>query len=1428
MITYPIPLRAACWCLALLPAFVSAQTEVNVRLQPQASLLQAYLERPVGTQRISTELAAAYPFVADIQAARSPGSLNRLAGTPLEGVFTLTLTGEDLPGTLTRLRNSGAFEFVEENRRPRVDHAPAAPALIPNDDSLANQWYHTYIQTYDAWDLTQGDPSVRIGVIDTGLDYEHPEFAGQLWINPAEDLNQNNTFEPWPASEVRNGLTGDLDGTDADFNGYADDVIGYDFTDQPRSPYGGDYLFEDPDPLDDNSHGTLVSGVIGARQGNQYGGSGLAPGCKLVTLRAFAANGGGEDDDIARAIVYAADNGIRILNFSFGDVYPSAMMQAAIQYAWARGVIMVGSAGNGTGDNLHYPSGFPEVISVSASTRDTRDGTEYLWPLSSYGLTVDLCAPGARIFTPTLRDADDPDAYPFTYTQGTSFSAPIVTSGVALLSSYRGYFSPAQTRAMLATTADDIADAGWDHFTGAGRVNLLRLLEAGGSSVVALHTPAHESGSPQDTVYITGTALDPEFLYVSVEYQAGTEGDDTWETLLDAYPYQVRDDTLARWILTGLPEGTYTLRLRVQKTDGFTLEDRSLFVRDKTPPEVQIQVAAPAWDNEIRKYMLVFRSSDIARHTLLYRRAGAGTYSRMAADRISRSGSFLAGDDILPAGTWELALESVNQAGLVTLTSLPTTTLQPAYLTQSGWTRKPYALPLGRLLPGTFDLDNDGFQEVIQSEYRDGLSFGRVKWYEIIGPTVFVRDSVQAVSVLIPKDIADTDGDGLQELLASVNDTTYIFEQAAANTFPAVQTYFSTGDTLYAARFADTDLDGQQEIILKNFQDYFVYESAGNSWVRSARLRDISPDYQGSVAPRAEIADFDGDGRAEIAFGDFDGDVLVYEHQGGQTYAPVQVDTTRLTKSGPYLTAGDFDGDGREELFVAVHTSSLRNDDFEYETPYWWLRIIQPATTGVWSTIWEEFLYDIDTEEFNAATVGNLDADPADELVFTTFPRTYVLEQTQGGYGFTWFQYGALATHHVIGDLDQNGISEVGIGRGDSTFFYEKNLAYAGPQPVVSLKAKVLGPAQVQLDWTPAPGATQYEIWRVRDPARNDTAVVTGPVTGTRFTDAGLTSGTEYLYAIRSLNPGLTPPQSGFEAIVVVQPHALPRLDSAVALGPRQVAAWFSQPMMDRPEDLPRYQVNQIPPTALARSQGGRRILLSLAAPLAPGTHTLRVDSSLTDAGLACMNPAYQSVSFSWAPRQDDLLYLTQWRATGDKTALLRFNLPLDETTALDTARYTLSPAGSIVSVSQHEDPDAVIVTIREARFGALGYPLTITVGDVCAVNGTCMGTEGNAATFSAYKDDLSEVFAYPNPVRNHQQFEGMRFANLTQQAQIRVISLSGRLVQELEETDGDGGLTWDLRDKGRQRIPPGIYIYEVTTQQDGIEAFVGKFTVVE
>lgn len=1412
---------------------VIAQSQVNVLVQPGQTAWNDWLQSAstLGADKavLPASLIGPTSEFEHIEAVQRLHTGNLSSNEEISRWFTISVDGAFPGNPESWLSAQAVFERVEPIRIYTIDKAE----YIPNDDSLDRQWYHSYIESPAAWDISRGNPQVRIGVIDTGLDYLHPEFDQQMWINLPEDLNNNGQIDPWPSSEIRNGISGDFDGIDNDGNGFADDVIGYDFTDQANDPLIGDNQTEDPDPWDDNAHGTLVSGVISAKMDNAFGGAGLAPDCKLVVLRAFAADGSGQDDDIARAIVYATDLGVPILNLSFGDIYPSRMMQAAIEYAYVRGVIMIGSAGNGKGDQLHYPSGFSEVISVSGSTFDPSDGREFFWPLSSYGVTVDLCAPAAGILTTQPQDTlSNGTIEYFTRTQGTSFSAPLVSAAIGLVLAQKGSVSPEAARGLLRSTTDDISSTGWDHFTGAGRLNVRKLLSATGSSEVSILSPKNDTGSPLDSIYITGTVLHPEFDGYHLEYQPGTAGDRDWFPILMDQPYQIINDTLAVWNISQLPEGEYTLRLRLDKSDGFTIEDRIRFVRDLTPPEITIYEAANAWIDQRNGRMWRFRSSDQGRHTLNYRRVGEPIFRQETADRFTRNEDFFLLPDELVAGTYEWFIESENLAGLTGQTDVATFVYEPQSVPRLGVEFVGNPLPMGRYIETPYDWDGDGQLEVVMSEYNESLSFGRLKWYEFNGSFFRAVDSSTISPILIPKGVGDVDEDGKNEILVSVNDSMYVLTPGNGSAFPNSSILWSEVDNdRYAAGLEDTDGDGQVELQARDTEAFYVYEWSGQ-FNQVASLPNTSPDNLAPGLARLWTADADQDGRPELLYGDADADMLAFEHGGGDNYPLALIDSAAFGEANAeaFITTGDFDGDGFDEWFVAIHTSDLENADDEYDSPFWRMRIYDKSSSGGFEVAWEDFLWDNETKTFSAVTAANLDLDIEEEIIFSTFPRTYILEFEQGAYKFSWYQTGNIQTHHVVGDFNANGVPEFSLGRGDSAFFFEKQVFYNGPDPVTSLSGRVLGPDRVELSWNGVNNASAYQLLRLPDPAQNNLAVLISPIPNPGFLDTGLEEDLPHLFVLRSLNPALSPDTSGFGNAIILTPHERPRLDSVVALSATQIQAFFSQPVIDREADKGRFAVDgDLIPLGLLPAAQSNSLVISLSKPLSEGWHNLAVDTTFMDALRGVLNPDFAQSSFFYEQIEEENLILTQWEIIDGKTGRLFFNFPLDEASALDSSNYLLEPLGNIVAIEWgSEDFDAIDITIDEAVFGALGYPLSVTVSDVCAITEICIEEVGNTATFSSHKEDLSEVYVYPNPVRNHELFEGVRFANLTRQANIEVYSVSGRMVKKLEEKDGDGGLAWDLRDDGGFRIKPGIYLYRVFTEEGDVEEFVGKFSVVE
>lgn len=302
-------------------------------------------------------------------------------------------------------------------QKPFSSNAP------PDDPLLPAQWYLNPISAFSAWDKTRGDTGVIVAVVDIGVDLDHPDLGGQVWVNRPE----------WEGD----------DGVDDDGNGFVDDINGWDFYDNDN----------DPRPQSLDAHGTHVAGIVAAATDNGYGMAGVGWRCKLMPLRA------GVGTSILRgyeAIVYAAEMGAKVINISWGGETPSNVERIAIEYAHTRGSLVVAAAGNITGSSApfpFYPAAYPTSISVAAL-----DGRNRRAPFSNYGPWVSLSAPGSEILSLSPQSQ-------FAVLSGTSMAAPIVAGAAALVWSIHPHWSPEQVKWQLLLTADPLGGSGRNPIT---------------------------------------------------------------------------------------------------------------------------------------------------------------------------------------------------------------------------------------------------------------------------------------------------------------------------------------------------------------------------------------------------------------------------------------------------------------------------------------------------------------------------------------------------------------------------------------------------------------------------------------------------------------------------------------------------------------------------------------------------------------------------------------------------------------------------------------------------------------------------------------------------------------------------------------------------------------------------------------------------
>ncbi|MFS4458158.1 S8 family peptidase [Bdellovibrio sp. HCB2-146] len=307
---------------------------------------------------------------------------------------------------------------------------PDAPNATTGADPLfSKQWGMIDNNVQNAWKVTKGNPDVVVAVIDTGVDYTHEDLLPNLWRNSKEIPNN---------------------GIDDDGNGYIDDVIGWDFVSNDNKPYDLameplEILFKGGNP----GHGTHCAGNVAARGDNGKGIAGVAPNVKIMSIRFISEKGQGTTADAIKSIMYAVDNGAKIMSNSWGSEGEEAgapenkALRDAVQYAQDKGVLFIAAAGNGhkgvgydndTDAAPSYPSSYDHDIIISVAALDVNNN---LGSFSNWGAkTVDIGAPGVKVFSTVVEQGYSDvviDKMGFkAFWDGTSMATPHVAGAAAL------------------------------------------------------------------------------------------------------------------------------------------------------------------------------------------------------------------------------------------------------------------------------------------------------------------------------------------------------------------------------------------------------------------------------------------------------------------------------------------------------------------------------------------------------------------------------------------------------------------------------------------------------------------------------------------------------------------------------------------------------------------------------------------------------------------------------------------------------------------------------------------------------------------------------------------------------------------------------------------------------------------------------------
>jgi thermitase len=302
------------------------------------------------------------------------------------------------------------YQYGLSNSGQMIGTVPGSPQGQPSADIKAPQ----------AWEETTGTAEVVIAILDSGVDFGHPDLKTKL------------------VSTGRDFVNNDLDATD-------------------------DYF-----------HGTAVAGIAAAATNNNEGIAGVAWNARILPVKVLNSVGVGTTDQVADGIRWAADQGAQVLNLSLGADAPSQTLRNAVQYAFEKGCVLVAAAGNG-GGAVQFPAAYDTFVLAVAATdyNDVRQST------SNFGAEIDVAAPGVQILSTVPTWLLGPSLLPSRYDDGTSLAAPHVAGLAALLKGRKPWLKPAEIMEIIRLSADDVNAAvypGKDEYVGYGRINMERAL----------------------------------------------------------------------------------------------------------------------------------------------------------------------------------------------------------------------------------------------------------------------------------------------------------------------------------------------------------------------------------------------------------------------------------------------------------------------------------------------------------------------------------------------------------------------------------------------------------------------------------------------------------------------------------------------------------------------------------------------------------------------------------------------------------------------------------------------------------------------------------------------------------------------------------------------------------------------------------------
>ncbi len=1268
---------------------------------------------------------------------------------------------------------------------------------LPNDELLREQWSLKAIDAYSAWEITKGSQKIKIGLIDTGVKLEHPDLLGQFAINRAEDLNKNGIFDKY-----------DIDNIDNDGNGFVDDVCGWNFID------GKNNIVED-----DNGHGTFIAGILSAKQNNEIGISGVAPNCKILPLKAFNSNGYGNEEDVAKAILYAVNNGVRVINMSFGDTSYSTLLKDAIEFAYEKGVVMVASSGNTGNDVLHYPSAYQQTISVGAVNKYLNRA-----PFSSYGSNLDLVAPGVNVLT-TSKDGG------YKRISGTSAAAPFVTASVALLLSKSPNLTNEEIKQILKKSSQDIGELGWDEETGSGLLNVFNALTNIVPTVTKILSPGQNQGFFADSIDVVVSVISPYLKNFAIYLGKGSTPE-TWEKLGE-FNRSVFAKKIFSIDMRNREDTIYTLRLKTNEDFNQTNEERINFFYDKSPPKIIANVPSKVLIGNKSTVFAELKTDDLSKASICFKAESENSYRSVELDDfengIGKIKRYHFGCIPLNISgntkNYDVFLKAENLSGL---TSTFGDSLRPIEITLNSnfELRDKYflkkKLPLGNLFESEIS-DKNSNKYLLFQEDKEGknLTYKFIKYQD----DEFV--TVDSIVNTIPIYVGMNKADSLLYIVGNYQRKGIIWEQANSDSMHFNIKYADSSGDFYPVTVFDLDDNGENEIICNsNDEKYLIYSLDNNLNITLKKELLISENrryYDVKAKVNNNIKAMQIGGETFLFVLTPQGYLNIYKVSKDLTFNLMERED--LTFRPNFSNALSLFNKGAK-LDVAYLLNSNNSAN------YYLLKVfvfdkyhLQP--------LYREFFFNnkeingFFNKDYSKISFFKLN-NSMECLLINAYDYFYILNLNNRKY--IYFDNSQLQNSFFVGNLNGTN-SFIANAKNDSLEFFSfvENVTVSAPYNLIAYETEN---NDAYLNWQGE--GSNFFIYRGINDSLNLT--LTDSTTNNFYSEKIKYFGdTVYYYRIRAFDSHLGK-FSSFSKIVGIKAERMSEygLIGAKALGSKTLRLSFSGKVNYAPGKF-NYSVklngrNEKP---LISFETDTSYILYFEKDFLQGNNQIEI-SNFRNVFNGIIPSSETNFEYFPAVENKDYLFIEKYEFLGEKSFAIKFNLPLDSASAMNKNNYSIEPENRIKTINFYRKDLSTVKITLENTIGAIGINYVLHVKNIFSDKSTGkVKITGGAGSFVSLKEeikDLSKVFVYPNPILLNKN-NVLKFAKLPRNCEIEIFSINGEHIVRLENSTGTTSLKWNLRNENGNLISSGVYLYKVIEKDESgnqKNTILKKFAVIK